>query len=213
MSDELRTRNRILNKARDHFFRHGFTKVTLDEIVQEMGVSKKTIYKFFPSKTEILRELLNWKLQEVEDGLKRIRHGGGKDFVEKLKQIYTFAALHLSEFGQPFIRDLERNAPYIWKEVEERRNRTVLATFGSVFNEGIRKGAIKRKLNPQLLLLIHTTLIQRIMNPETLSQLPMTARQTLNTIREVIFEGILTDKARTQCHAGHSKPNSRSLSR
>ena len=69
MSDELRTRNRILNKARDHFFKHGFTKVTLDEIVQEMGVSKKTIYKFFPSKTEILRELLNLKLQEVEDGL------------------------------------------------------------------------------------------------------------------------------------------------
>jgi len=205
MADDLETRKRILNKAREQFFRHGFTKVTLDEMAQEMGVSKKTIYKFFPSKTEILRELLNWKLQEVEDGLKRIRHGGGKDFVEKLKQIYTFAALHLSEFGQPFIRDLERNAPYIWKEVEERRNRTVLGTFGNVFNEGIRKGAIKRNLNPQFLLLIHTTLIQRIMNPDILSQLPMTAPQTLNTIREVIFEGILTDKARTEYHAGHSQ--------
>src|SRR2546429_10000498 len=121
MADDLETRKRILNKAREQFFRHGFTKVTLDEMAQEMGVSKKTIYKFFPSKTEILRELLNWKLQEVEDGLKRIRHGGGKDFVEKMTQFYTFAAVHLSEFGQPFIRDLARIAPYIWTKLEELR--------------------------------------------------------------------------------------------
>ena len=210
MSNDFGTRNRILNRARDQFFRQGFTRVTMDDMAREIGVSKKTIYKHFPSKYEILRELLKLKMKEVESGVNRIVNLGSKDIVGTLNQMYTFVALQLSEFGQLFIRDMERNAPDIWKEVDERRTRTVLKTFGHLFNEGMRKGAIKSNLDPQLLILIHTTLIQRIMNPEILSQLPLTAAQTLDTLREVVFEGILTDKARVEHNARHSKPHRRS---
>src|SRR6266480_1929810 len=171
MSNDFGTRNRILSQARDQFFRQGFTKVTVEEMAQEIGVSKKTIYKHFPSKHEILRELLKLKMKEVESGVNRIVNLGSKDIVGTLNQMYTFGALQLAEFGQPFIRDMERKAPDIWKEVDERRTRTVLKTFGRLFSEGMRQGAIKSDLDPQLLILIHTTLIQRIMNPEILSQL------------------------------------------
>ena len=33
----------------------GFSKVTLDEIATELGMSKKTLYKYFEDKEDLLR--------------------------------------------------------------------------------------------------------------------------------------------------------------
>jgi AcrR family transcriptional regulator len=198
-------RKRILERFRSRFFSLGFTKVTMDEMAHELGVSKKTIYKHFPSKTQLLRELLSLKMDEAQSGIERIARQNRLSFVQKLKEAYTFAGLQVSELGQPFLRDLERNAPEVWKEFDERRNRTVLRALQNLMEEGVRKGAFKNQINPQLLLLIYTTLIQRIINPETLSQLPLTPSQALAAIREIFFEGALTDKARVQYHASQTR--------
>ena len=56
------TRKRILERVRSRFFSSGFSKVTMDELAHDLGVSKKTIYKHFPSKNELLRELLKLKM-------------------------------------------------------------------------------------------------------------------------------------------------------
>jgi AcrR family transcriptional regulator len=180
----------------------------MDGMAHDLGVSKKTIYKHFPSKDELLRQLLKLKMDEAQSGIERIANQNRLSFIEKLKAAYTFAGVQVSELGQPFLRDLERNAPEIWKEFEERRNRTVLKSLRNLLEEGVQKGAFKSEIDPQLLLLIYTTLIQRIMNPETLSQLPLTPPQALATIREVFFEGVLTDKARAQYHASQAKNRS-----
>ena len=177
----------------------------MDEMAHDLGVSKKTIYKHFSSKDELLRELLKLKMDEAQSGIERISNQNRLSFLEKLKEAYTFAGLQVSELGQTFLRDLERNAPEIWKEFEQRRNRTVLKALRNLLEEGVKKGAFKSEINSQLLLLIYTTLIQCIMNPETLSQLPLTPPQALAAIREIFFEGALTDKARVQFHASQTK--------
>jgi AcrR family transcriptional regulator len=205
MPSDQSIRKRILDRVRGRFFTLGFTKVTMDEMAHDLGVSKKTIYKHFSSKDELLRELLKLKMDEAQSGIERISNQNRLSFVEKLKEAYTFAGLQVSELGQPFLHDLERNAPEIWKEFEQRRSRTVLKALRNLLEEGVKKGAFKSEINSQLLLLIYTTLIQRIMNPETLSQLPLTPPQALAAIREIFFEGALTDKARVQFHASQSK--------
>ena len=51
------TRARILAAAREHFFAHGFRRVTMDDLAQELGMSKKTLYAHFPSKTALLEAM------------------------------------------------------------------------------------------------------------------------------------------------------------
>jgi hypothetical protein len=49
-----------------------------------------------------------------------------------------------------------------------------------------------------MLVLLFSTLIRNVMNPETLSRLPLSAPQAFSVISGVLFEGILTDKGRSQ---------------
>lgn len=44
----------ILLKAGDIFLRLGFKNVTMDDIANELGISKKTIYKFFKNKEALV---------------------------------------------------------------------------------------------------------------------------------------------------------------
>ncbi len=50
MAGALEVQNRILEVAGSQFFSLGFTKVTMDEIAHELGLSKRTLYQYFPGK-------------------------------------------------------------------------------------------------------------------------------------------------------------------
>ena len=45
-------REKILDTAGNMFLNYGFKSVTMDDIANEIGISKKTIYKYFQNKVE-----------------------------------------------------------------------------------------------------------------------------------------------------------------
>ncbi|MDP6980910.1 MAG: TetR/AcrR family transcriptional regulator [Myxococcota bacterium] len=48
-----RSRRRILDAARDVFFRDGFMLANLDEVAMKAGVAKGTLYRYFESKADL----------------------------------------------------------------------------------------------------------------------------------------------------------------
>src|SRR5207237_10222171 len=63
---------RIITAARRHFFTHGFRSVTMDDLAEELGMSKKTLYVSFPSKSDLLRAVLLDQFGSVDADLERI---------------------------------------------------------------------------------------------------------------------------------------------
>src|SRR5438093_494123 len=57
---------RIVEAARAHFFSHGFRSVTMDDLAEELAMSKKTLYAHFPSKIALLEAVLADKFAGVE---------------------------------------------------------------------------------------------------------------------------------------------------
>jgi AcrR family transcriptional regulator len=60
-------RAQILDAARDHFAQHGVGDTTVDDIARAAGVAKGTVYLYYRSKDEILRQLLDLDLAELRD--------------------------------------------------------------------------------------------------------------------------------------------------
>jgi AcrR family transcriptional regulator len=50
---KARSRRRIIESAREVFFRDGFMEANLDEVAKKAGVAKGTLYRYFDSKAEL----------------------------------------------------------------------------------------------------------------------------------------------------------------
>src|SRR5512144_623074 len=103
---EPSTRQRIVAGARRHFFVHGLRGVTMDDLAEELGMSKKTLYAHFPSKTALVEAALLAKFQDVEVELGRITSGCSSDFLGALHQLRASLQRHTGENQPPFLRDI-----------------------------------------------------------------------------------------------------------
>jgi len=64
------SRQRIVETARAHFFGHGFRSVTMEDLAEELGISKKTLYAHFAGKRQLLQAVLDDKFASLEAKLK-----------------------------------------------------------------------------------------------------------------------------------------------
>src|ERR1044071_5823073 len=60
-------RAQILDAARQQFVRHGVTGTTVDAVAKTAGVAKGTVYLYFESKDDLLRDILAQDLQDFHD--------------------------------------------------------------------------------------------------------------------------------------------------
>ena len=90
-------KNKIIQAAIKIFSKKGFHKSSMDEIAKEVGVSKGTLYTYFKSKEEILKEI--WKLnnQNILDLKKTFKEYNCLEVLEKLyNMIVESSRLQLS---------------------------------------------------------------------------------------------------------------------
>ena len=87
-------KEKILKKAIDLFLSFGFKSVTMDDIANEMKISKKTIYTHFKNKTALVKETTFHVFETISHGIDCIC-ASNKNPIEELYEIKKFVMLHL----------------------------------------------------------------------------------------------------------------------
>src|SRR5437016_12925227 len=114
-------RQRIVDAARIHFFSHGFRSVTMDDLAEELGISKKTLYAHFPGKFDLLEAVLADKFASVEAMLKKLTRTDARNFPATLRELLAGTHRELDEIKPPFVRDMRQKAPEVCNLAERRR--------------------------------------------------------------------------------------------
>jgi AcrR family transcriptional regulator len=187
---------RIVDAARVHFFSHGFRSVTMDDLAEELGISKKTLYAHFPGKIDVLEAVLADKFAGVEATLKEVTRAHPHDFPATLRELLAGTQRELDEIKPPFVRDMRQKAPEVFKVVERRRAALLQRYFGKFFVEGQGAGMVRKDVPAKLIIEILLALVQSIMNPPKMEELGMTPREGFTGILKIILEGALTSKGR-----------------
>jgi AcrR family transcriptional regulator len=190
------TRQRIVDAARRHFFSHGFRSVTMDDLANELGISKKTLYAHFPGKIEMLEAVLANKFASVEATLKEVTRAYPDDFPATLNDLLANARRELDEIKPAFVRDIRQKAPQVFKIVEHRRAALIERYFGRLFIEGQRAGMVRKDVPANLMIEILLAMVQAIMNPAKMEELGMMPKEGFAGIIKIVLEGALTAKGR-----------------
>jgi AcrR family transcriptional regulator len=133
-------RAEILEVARNLFEARGFANVSVDEIVQQMGVAKGTFYYHFRSKTEVLATLARQMVEAMAEEARALAADVSLDPVTKLA-VALASFRRVRDDGREVVDGLHRPEN---RELHERSNIETVRILGPVLaaivDEGCAKG-------------------------------------------------------------------------
>jgi len=195
---DLELKERILIAAREYFFTNGFSKVTMEEFAHSMGMSKKTIYKFFPSKDDIVKAITREQLISINHRCESFRNDSTLEFIDRIKSTIGYLTTEMQKMKPQFYIDVQRTIPDLWKEVDNFRNEKVTCDFALMVQQGVVLGIFRSDVNVQVFVLMYASAMRSIVNPEALSHLPLNVSQAYQSAVTVFFEGMMTDEGRSK---------------
>ncbi|MEP6669716.1 MAG: TetR/AcrR family transcriptional regulator [Chthoniobacter sp.] len=191
-------RGRIVAGARSHFFAHGFRGVTMDDLAAELGMSKKTLYAHFHSKLALLQAVMDEKMSAVEADLERASTEGADDFPSRLQALLSCMRFHTEEIGAAYVRDVRREAPELFTQVQIRRRELIQRFFGKLLEDGRGAGMIRKDIPATMMIEMLLGAVDAVVNPGKMGELDSTPKVAFNQIITIFLEGVLTNDGRTK---------------
>ena len=170
----------------------------MDDLAIRMGMSKKTLYKYYPSKEELVKAVLEVRKQRVGELMSFIETKVPKHaFGDKIIQVSQKVAESLSDVQPHVMYDLKKSFPLIFEDFDAFKKASIVKGFTSALNEGRASGVFRDDIPIELAVHMHLTLISSMMNPEYLSSQKYTPLQVFNMILRCTMEGLCTNKGRS----------------
>lgn len=190
----MEEKNKILGFAEEKFFREGFHKTTMDEIASELRMSKKTIYKYFPSKEMLLKLLFQIFTQRAKNEIEPIVNSK-LHAVEKIVAISSVLKKIAMKMSDKWLNDVRIHQPSVWKDIEEFRSQMISKNISKVFIQGIEEGYIV-EAPPIIMITIFMNSVRSIINPEFIMNNSFSASEAVEHTFKILLNGMFTDKGR-----------------
>jgi len=189
-SDTL-VKEKILNAAEKRMVKFGYRKVTMDEIAQDLAMSKNTIYKYFQSKDEIAESLFLRFKQKINNQ-QAVIEKESKNPIDVISKNILFFQKELTPWFEHFLGDIKSELPAVWASFVNYRTEKIM-DLKALVEKGIKKGVF-RKVNASIAVRVYLGAIDSIINPEVLEQENISFHEAIKAILDLWSTGILLKK-------------------
>ena len=195
MSD-IETKNRIIDQALEQFLQFGFSKVTMNEIADSLGMSKKTLYQYFVNKEDLLMAMMERLHKEITSKIDALVDDLSMSLMDKWRAILEMVAVHHARLSPHFLLDLQKHVPQADRCSREFRNERLRGMIEKLIRQGREEGVLRTDVDLVLIPLIFVGAMDNIVKPDLLETLRMTVPEVHNQVASILLEGILTEDAR-----------------
>jgi AcrR family transcriptional regulator len=199
-------KGRILDFARDLFFRYGFTRVTIEEIVAELHISKTTFYKFFASKEDLLVSVLRDYYRTIRDGISDITGHVAGEYFEDLRRIILFIGGKMGRIDSRIRQDIRASTPEIWRTLQELQHGMVQSALEKAFAHGMKGGNVRTDLDAKSIAKVFLMTIESSIGNEGMRELSPSGQEPLPVLLKILLEGVFTEAGRKGSSRASRRP-------
>jgi len=149
------TKAQLLKCSIAKFTQYGSKHVTLDELANELGISKKTIYTFFKNKEDLVASSLESLLNDYREDINRLIISNGKDPILTVVLIYRRGFEYLKYFKPSFLFGLQKYYPKANLLFNNFSEELAHKTIQNLLAEAQLKGDVRPEINIQLIVKIY----------------------------------------------------------
>ena len=188
------TEKKILHAAIELFVRKGYHATSIQDITQNVGLTKGAFYAHFKSKGELLYQIIEeFKTLFLDQLIKDVSDHSGSP-ADKIHRCMSFSAEfartneNLCVFLTFLTNELKSDVDFeiVLKGVYRKYQKFL----SKIFLQGIRSGQFKSDLDPDLAALSFMALHDGILHQWILNKDITNGRRLVRTLRNIIFQGI-----------------------
>ena len=151
-------REKIVIKAKEMFLKLGFKSITMDDIAFEMGISKKTIYKYFSNKELLIEESTQMVHEEVRETIESTVAKNHNAIEENFEIQRMFKEMFKYSETSP-VYQLKKHYPEVYQRVVGNQIEICQGCFRDNILKGISEGLYRDTIDVENYVKFYYTLI------------------------------------------------------
>ena len=147
---KMETKERIAAKAEELFMQYGIRSVSMDDIANNLAMSKKTLYQYFADKDELVEAVVDGHIDIVEGDCMNCR----KDAKDAIHEIFLTMEHIMQEFNNMnpmLLYDLEKFHFKAYQRFKNYKDKFLLQIIRSNIEWGIKEELYRADLNVDVL--------------------------------------------------------------
>lgn len=185
----------IIERSSLIFLKYGIKSVTMDELASQLGMSKKTIYKYFEDKNELINTIIERSLNFEEKMCFKIQ-GKSENALEALIEISRMVIQRLNNVNPTIFFDLQKHHNEAWQTLEKHKWNFVLDAVRNNFNRGIEEKLYRDDLNVEIISRLYVSTIDTILNTEVYDWPNFQFQELFKEIMRFQFHGLVNENGR-----------------
>jgi hypothetical protein len=184
---------RIFQQAHQLFMQYGLKSVSMDDIANKMGISKKTIYQFYADKealvAQVVRQITSDNQLQCDNDIYNSENAIHEIILAMDQMSKLFETMNPS-----ILFDLQKYYPQAFKFFQTHKNDYVYGKIKQNITRGIKEGLYRSDLNLEIVSRYRVESIVIAFNPEFQSSVKSSLVSIAQELSTFFLYGVVNEK-------------------
>ena len=186
-------KEKILKTAADLFLTYGFKSVTMDDIANKIGMSKKTIYQYFDNKIKLVEATTLYVFDFISLGIDCICNDNLNP-IEEIYEIKKFLMIHLKDEKSSPQYQLQKYYPKIHDALKSKQFCVMQDCITQNLSKGIKAGLYRDNMNIEFISKIYFSCMMVLKDKDLFPLNNFSMNSLMDNYLEYHLRGICTPK-------------------
>jgi AcrR family transcriptional regulator len=150
-----------LRTIEELFLKRGVKSVTMDDISHELGISKKTLYKYFTNKADVIENVINYIMEQIAIKSEQFAKEEG-NAIDVLLKVSRLSAEVAFRSNTVILYELKRYYPSQFLKFSEDKKNRIMQLIIQNMEQGVQEGLYRKEINIPILAELHFSKIELV---------------------------------------------------
>lgn len=189
----MEIKDRILRHAASLFMQKGIKSVSMDDIAASMAMSKKTLYKWFANKDEMVHAVMQQHLTETQHDCEQVQEQA-TSAIDELFRMMDWMRRQFSEVHPSIFYDMQKFYPATWQLWVSHKHEYILTQIIDNLRRGIAEELYRPELDVEVLARLRLAQIELAFNADAYPPRQFEVQRLQQVILEHFMLGVATLK-------------------
>lgn len=183
----------ILEKVSLLYRRYGIKSITMDDVARELGISKKTLYRYVSDKEDLVRKVVE-HIRVCNFSTMRQRSDKKLNAIEDLIEVNRHISEVMKDHSPAYIYDLKKYYPDIFRELMSARRNLMYESMVANIRKGKKEGLYREELDEEIISKLYLLRIENLPDSEIFQEEVMHSTKFFRELFVYHIHGLATER-------------------